>query len=169
MITAEEVRRDFHYDPETGVFMRVSGGHGIKKRYTGVPLGCPNQKGQLRVGYKGRLYRLHRLIWLYMTGMWPAHQIDHINRDPTDNRWCNLREATHAENIWNQTRRDGKQRGAYFCRTTGRYASAITHNGKTIWLGRFDTKEAAAAAYEAASKQMCGEFHPHVNSRDMNP
>lgn len=159
MITVDEVRRVFHYDPSTGVFMRIEGGLGIKRKHVNVPLGCPGRKGHLRVGYQGTLYRVHRLIWLYMTGSWPTDQIDHVNRNPSDNRWSNLRQATHAENIWNQ-RSKNRRRGVYVCKWTGRYSSTIRHNGKSIWLGRFDTADEASTAYEEASKRLRGSFHP---------
>jgi hypothetical protein len=49
----------------------------------------------------GKQQRVHRLIWLYMTGEWPKDQIDHINNVKHDNRWKNLREADNQLNHYN--------------------------------------------------------------------
>lgn len=48
-------------------------------------------------------HQVHRLIWLMKTGSMPSNTIDHINRISTDNRWCNLREATAAQQVMNRT------------------------------------------------------------------
>ena len=37
----------------------------------------------------GQGYQAHRVIWLYMLGVWPHPEIDHINRKGADNRWSN--------------------------------------------------------------------------------
>jgi hypothetical protein len=44
----------------------------------------------------------HRIIWALMTGEWPK-EIDHINGNGWDNRWKNLRNGTHVENLQNRT------------------------------------------------------------------
>jgi HNH endonuclease len=54
------------------------------------------------------MYRAGRLAWLYMTGEWPKNQIDHINRDKADNRFCNLRDVTQTENMRNKAPRPAK-------------------------------------------------------------
>ena len=43
---------------------------------------------------KYRLYA-HRVIWAMQTGAWPADKIDHADQNKLNNRWANLREATH--------------------------------------------------------------------------
>lgn len=52
----------------------------------------------MRVMIRGRFYKAHRLAWVWMTGAWPEFELDHINLDKADNRFANLRQATHAEN-----------------------------------------------------------------------
>jgi hypothetical protein len=52
---------------------------------------------RLTIGGRGRTILLHRLAWALMTGVWPAHDIDHRNGIRDDNRWANLREATRSD------------------------------------------------------------------------
>jgi hypothetical protein len=42
-------------------------------------------------------YKAHRVIWKLVYGEDPLF-VDHINMDRADNRLCNLRSITHAEN-----------------------------------------------------------------------
>ena len=77
--------------------------------------------------------------------------IDHINQNPADNRWCNLREATYSQNNHNRA-----FPGVTFDRTRGLYKAQITLGGRRKNLGRFQTWEAARAVYlseKAGSKK----------------
>jgi hypothetical protein len=103
MITPQELHNLFDYNPETGnLVWKV---FGARRRKPGDIAGCiaHSEKGRITVGIRGKLHRAHRIIWAMQTGEWPTNQIDHINENPSDNRWCNLRLATKSENMRNIT------------------------------------------------------------------
>lgn len=107
-------------------------------------------------------YKASHLIWLYVTGELPSDGmvIDHINGIRADDRWKNLRLATHAENARN--------RGKCGRNTSGKvgvhpindllWGAEIGVGGKNIKLGRFECKEAAIEARCAAERHYFGEF-----------
>jgi hypothetical protein len=96
------------------------------------------------------LYTAHRLAWLYVHGNWPAHQLDHINKNRSDNRLCNLREATNAENAQNRKRSDNKTGYTGVNQENNKWKAEIKLNYKTIRLGLFETPEEAYSAYLSA-------------------
>lgn len=162
-LTAELLRSIVYYDPETGVFTWIArtgtGLDGWNARWPGTPAGAVGFDGYVRISVNQRLYLAHRLAWLYMTGVWPAKQLDHRNLIKTDNRFVNLREATHADNQRHRKmHRDNTAgyKGVSF--NAGRWRARIWHDGREIALGRFDTPEEAAAAYAAAAVRLHGDF-----------
>lgn len=94
----------------------------------------------------------------------PKIQIDHKDRSPEgglDNRECNLRIATGAQNASNQGVRKNNTsgcKGVAWHKATGKWMAYICVNGKQIHLGLFGTIEAAASAYNEASLKYHGEF-----------
>jgi hypothetical protein len=118
---------------------------------------APIGEGYLQGGILGKHYRAHRIIWLWMTGAWPAKQIDHKNRKPADNRWCNLREATNQENGRNQSMyrtntsgRIGIRRAAY----GQKWRACIgVGGGDILHLGTFSSFAEAANAREMAERR----------------
>ncbi|WP_448120689.1 HNH endonuclease [Pseudomonas veronii] len=116
----------------------------------------PNGYVEIRVDLVS--YQAHRLAWLYMTGEWPVGDIDHINRNPSDNSFKNLRQATRSQNLCNvpalSTSSTGC-RGVDFHKASGRYRARIRVDGKRLDLGLFNTIDNARAAYQEAA----GKFH----------
>jgi hypothetical protein len=112
-------------------------------------------------------YQEHRLVWLWAHGVFPAHEIDHINGIRHDNRIENLREATRAENQQNigEARRHSKTGllGASY-HTGNRWKAQIRVAGKKYHLGLFSTPEAAHEAYVKAKAQMHA-FQPTIRGR----
>ena len=112
-----------------------------------------------RVQIRGKFYRVHRIVWLMHHGEWPEGEIDHINRQPHDNRIENLRLATRSQNASNKssTKNSTGFKGVKKDRT-GRFVAKIKKARVTHHLGTFDTAEEAHAAYCEAGRQMHGEF-----------
>lgn len=158
-ITAERLRALLDYDPQTGIFTwKIVTSNRVK---VGDVAGSKRLNGYCSVHLDGRAYLSHRLAWLYMTGNWPTHHVDHINGDPLDNRFANIREASDTQNKQNsRTRKDNRSgiKGAFFHKQTRKWASAIRLNGKSKYLGLFETAEDAHAAYCKAAKELYGEF-----------
>jgi len=87
--------------------------------------------------------------------------VDHRNCDGLDNRKDNLRFATHAQNTRNRRKKkNGSSQflGVYFNKEKSTWDSQIMHNGKKIWVGRFQTQIDAAKAYDEAARKYHGEF-----------
>jgi HNH endonuclease len=101
----------------------------------------------------------HRLAWLYMHGHFPDGLLDHKTRNPSSCRIADLREATSRQNNANtKVRKDSRSglKGAY--QRGHRWTAAVQHNGRRIYIGIFDTPEAAHTAYCGAAKRLHGEF-----------
>lgn len=105
MITQEELKELVHYNTVTGDFTWIVSSQRVK---VGEKLRSIKKNGvpYYRTRIKGEHHLLHRLAWLYMKGVFPTLQIDHINRNSLDNRWSNLREVTASVNIRNSDRYD---------------------------------------------------------------
>tara|TARA_R100000655_G_scaffold10222_1_gene24822 strand:- start:2323 stop:2847 length:525 start_codon:yes stop_codon:yes gene_type:complete len=103
-----------------------------------------------RVCCKGKMYKLHRIMGYCFLGLDindPITQIDHIDRDKSNNHINNLRIVSNQENSFN---RDAK--GYYWEKKRNKYTSQIRVNGKTKRLGSYDTKEQAYNSYLEAKK-----------------
>ena len=152
-ITAEQLRARFHYDPNTGSFVRlVTCGGKIKNTIAG----WTHNEGYIALRIDRVSYLAHRLAWLYVFGRWPIDQLDHINGNRSDNRIQNLRECSNAENCQNvKAHRDGAgKRGTTFDKRVGRWIASIGLDGKRYHIGYFDTQEQASSAYEAEKRRV---------------
>ena len=159
-LTAERVREILNYDPLTGIFTWL-----IKPSthvFPGDTAGCKRSDGYRLVRAEGHLYRAHRLAWLYVHGVWPPGEIDHINRDPSDNRLKNLREANRPQNMHNTVIKSSNKTGFIgVSRNVARrnFQVHVRREGKHIFLGHFDSAEDASAVYQRAIAYR-GEFLP---------
>ena len=160
ILAQKELKELLHYDPDTGVFTWVASPSTIVK--IGDITGCPDSRGYLVIGIKGKIYKSHRLAWLYMMGEWPTGEIDHINHIKNDNRWINLREVTHKENGRNQALSKNSTSGAcgvHWVKRDEKWRTRIKVNGENLHLGCFFDKFEAICARKSAENKY--GFHPN--------
>jgi hypothetical protein len=123
----------------------------------GSMAGCNRPDGYRQIKVRGQSYMAHQIVWLLVHGVWPDHEIDHIDRNPSNNAPTNLRKCTHSQNLANQpTKSRLGIRGVRLQR--GRYQAVITVRGKQKSLGTFDCCKEAARAYQAEARRAFGEF-----------
>lgn len=162
-ITADELRRIAHYDAESGVMAWAMPRKSVP---VGRVMGCLDGAGYLCVRINYRLYRVHRLIWIYVHGdIDEKAQIDHANMCRADNRLSNLRLATNTNNSQNKKAYSNNKlglKGVSKHTQNNSYQAEIQVDGRKIKLGSFTTPEAARAAYVDASKEHFGQFTPYL-------
>jgi len=166
-ITAEYVRSILDYDPETGVFRwkhRTDATPQWNSHYAGTIAGTNHWSGYTDIKIQKTSYRAHRIAWLWMTGEWPSEQIDHADLNKGNNKWCNLREATHSNNSMNSPIRKDNSSG---------YKNVEWHNKYKKWCVKigienkqvelFATHDLDVAAFIASEwrDKLHGKFARH--------
>lgn len=151
------IRQLFDYDPLTGILKWRSSFGGSSA--TNKVAGCISSDMRFRIGIKGRRYLSSRICWCWMTGAWPRSYIDHIDGNPSNDSWSNLREATHQQNLWNSKiskRNTSGFKGVY--RDGRRWRAMILTDGRLKHLGSFPSPESANAAYCEEAGRLRGIF-----------
>lgn len=147
------------YCPDLGEFYwLVDRGNQVK---AGDLAGSKNKNGYLFIAINKKKYIASRLAWFCMTGRWPTHEVDHKNRDPLDNRWCNLREATRAQNAHNKAKYSNNRsgyKGVSWSTREQKWCAKIRINGIGTHLGYFNDPKEAHLVYKSAAKKYHGEF-----------
>lgn len=172
-VTPELLRRLLRYDCGTGKLFwrrrsremfanaRVQGAWNVQ-RADKEAFTADNGNGHRKSRIFGVVLYAHRVVWAYVHGVWPDGVIDHVNGDPSDNRICNLRVVTHAENMRNMRlseRNTSGVCGVYRHKPSGKWIAAIKANGKSKHLGYFSDFRDAVEARKAADLEY--GYHPN--------
>jgi hypothetical protein len=149
----EILRRYFRVDEHSRIQRRTSA--------HGWILASRIMKGKkyFSVGFEGKRYPAHRIIWTLHYGRQPTGLIDHINGKPWDNRIENLREATHAQNSWNVKPKSANKTGYRNVHKTVRgYEARVMANYKLYRSPVFDDPELVGLIAETMRIKLHGEF-----------
>lgn len=153
-LTLKRLKYLMFYDPETGFWSHKVARGGVK---VGAIVSSVNGKGYVQVSVDGVRYESQILIWFYMTGKWSKKLIDHEDTNLINNKWKNLRQATHAQNFANSRmsrKNTTGHKNVGFYKRTKKWRAGIA--GKH--LGYFDTYDEACAVAKEAMKKRYGEF-----------
>jgi hypothetical protein len=154
MLTQQQLKELLSYDANNGDFVWLVQ-RGRKK--AGELAGVKDHYGYVVIRIDTKLYKAHRLAWLYTHGEWPINGLDHINRDRADNRIENLRDVSHSANMHNAKVRCGSKSGFAGVRwrpERNRWVASIKLGYRHYNLGSFQSFDEAVDARRDAEKRM---------------
>jgi hypothetical protein len=126
----------------------------MKGRVLSKPAGHKRKDGYSRITFLRKKYSFHRVVWEMHNGkIQDGIEIDHIDRNPSNNRIENLRLATSQEN-----KRNNKSNGFTWCKRDKAYVAKITIDGKRKFIGHYNNMIDARAAYLKARREHFGDF-----------
>lgn len=169
--TKEYVRELLDYDPLTGIlrwkprsesrFASASLADSWNKQYAGKVAGRLGSNGYRYIKIEKVNYREHRIIWLWVHGEWPP-QVDHDDRDTSNNRLSNLKKATNVTNSKNKGLRSDNTSGipgVQWSDRKQRWTVEIYVDGARKYVGQFREKGDAVTARKNAERQH--GYHPN--------
>lgn len=156
-----EIRRIYKYDEENGglVWKEYANPRKPGQAKIGAKVGGDDGHGYLMCMVLGHKFKVHQVVWALHNGCLSDMPLDHIDRNPLNNKIENLRKATDEQNSQNLVASLNPNAGLRF-EPNGKISAYASKKNKKIYLGRFDTVEEARAAYRGASKAIKGEFCP---------
>lgn len=163
MIKLQEIKQILEIDLTSPSGLRWKTNRG-KKMKLGDIAGRLGNDGYYRVGINYKTYSIHRIVYALFHDLeldqLPKY-VDHIDRNPSNNDPDNLRPCTQSQNIANTDRYKNNTsgfKGVSWCKRDKEWIARINIYGKNRFLGRFDSIEDAAKAYEEAALKYYGEF-----------
>ncbi len=147
----EVLRAAFSYDPVTGNFYHKKRTHGRGGAILPGYLAGTLKDGYIQLGCQSKQYRAHMVAWVFMTGSMPlkGFEIDHENRDRSDNRWSNLRLVTRSRNNHNSGPSAANKsgvKGVSWVAVRNKWLARLTVGGKIIHLGEHTNFDDAVRA-----------------------
>jgi hypothetical protein len=153
----KEVASEYFGHTEGVLFWKKSTG---PRAIVGEKIQTLSSHGYVALTFMGKAYKAHQIIFLLHHGYIPT-EIDHINNIRSDNRIENLRPVSRSMNCANQSiqkRSASGYKGVTKVERLKKWRARIKHLQNEIYLGLFDTAEAAAEAYNKKAAELFGSF-----------
>lgn len=135
----------------------------FRKSRIGKKAGTPHSKGYVQITYKKNIYMEHRLVFLLHHGYLPK-LIDHINGNKSDNKICNLREASLSQNAQNMKKPSSNTsgiKGVTWSKNNRNWRVQLSIDGKNKFIGAFKQIDLARQTIEQARRKYHGVFANH--------
>lgn len=146
-----------HYDKDTGhltwkprplsMFSSLRECNRWNSRYSGKRAGNKSMRAsggpQRFISINGKSYQEHRIIWVIVTGESPPIQIDHLDRDASNNSWDNLSSSDSSKNMLNKSIYKCNTSGAtgvYWHKRDRKWEARCRVGGHLFNIGRFDNR-----------------------------
>ena len=146
--TQEFCRKWYHYDEDTGI---------VSNRATKKEVGYKQPNAYIRMGIGGRYIDVHRFAFFYMLGKIPE-EVDHRDRDPSNNAWANLRATTPALN------KSNRAHSGVELLDSGSYRARINYEGEAKHLGTFALRTDAEEAVKKFKQQIYQDMEAYHNT-----
>lgn len=162
-ITQALLKEVLHYNPDTGHFRwLVASG---RRAVVGAVAGHLRKDGYIHIGILGKIYKAHRLAFLYMTGDWPLGVTDHSDNNKDNNAWSNLRDCSITENMQNrklQKNNTSGSKGVHFRKDIKKWTVQVSDKGIQRHLGFYVDKEVADLVATEARELYHGMYARHA-------
>lgn len=125
--------------------------------------GSVNKRGYRVICVDRKIYKAHRLVFLYHHGYLPE-QVDHIDGDKLNNNIANLRAANNSKNMMNRgmlSNNTSGSKGVFWDKEVSKWRVAVRVDKKLRSFGRFDDKELAELVAMMAREKYHQEFANH--------
>lgn len=142
IISQSRLKELLNYDSGTGTFIWKKSGTGRRKSLIAGNIG---DQGYLSINIDKQHYKAHRLAFLYMDGVFPPDEVDHIDNIRHHNKWENLRYSTKSENMRNKLvarHNTSGVTGVSWSKGSNKWAAYMNHNGSRIYSKHDDWFEA---------------------------
>lgn len=157
MLTHDRLLSILSYSKESGNFVWLirSG-----RAHPGEIAGTLRDDGYVVIIVDRKQYKAHRLAWFYVKWRLPRGRLDHEDNCGSNNRWGNIRRATHSQNMANRKLNANSSTGfkGVYKKSNGRFRAHVQKKGKRLWLGTFGTPEEAAIVAATKSIELHGSF-----------
>lgn len=154
------IKKNYHYNPQTGDVWRMA--RGARKGNHSRVVGYADKSGYLILKTGSFEIKMHRVAWLLHYGELPETIIDHIDRNPANNKIDNLRLANQSGNSMNSKKHDNgsksKYRGVTWSKQRRMWQAYIYKDGKHIHIITSHSEERCAEAYVEKAKQLHPQF-----------